>query len=302
MQITNNLGLHEALYQAIKNTQYSGEKVQKDYSVTELLNPTKQVILLKRYKELLSQDASDMLWSFMGTMAHYALEKAIGDNDRFISEQRLQTTVSGKVISGGIDLYDKQNKEVVDFKYTSAWTYYFGGRSSWEKQLNIYAYLLRENLGLGINDVAIVAIFRDFQKKMVGLSKKVNGVLHEYPSNISMVIKPEMWSQEECLSFLETRIAELEEMSLLPDDEIPICPKEERWEDEDSYAVISSGGKCYKKFDTREGAEDYLVEKQYKGCRIEERKGQSRRCSSYCPVKDYCNYGKSLEVKDGEDL
>lgn len=292
MKITNKYNMPEILYDAVCARQYSGEGVKKDFSVTELLKPSKQAILMKRHADEVEQDASDLMWSFFGELVHLMLERVITTNPEkykeYLSENRYFITFMEKIISGGVDLYNKETKTIMDYKYTSAWTMYFNGREEWEQQLNIYAKLLRE-AGYEVDHLKIITIFRDWQKKMVGIKKGK----HEYPQNKFMVIDLPLWSDFEVDYFLNNRLYELESYSKLPDDEIPDC--KDKWSSESFFGVYSSGGKCYKKFDTESDAEAWLIEKGYKGCSIKEQKGVDRLCQSYCPVKQFCSYGRALQ-------
>lgn len=293
MKITNNHNMPEILFDAICNKQYSGEGEKRDYSVTELLKPTKQILLLKRHSEEITQDALDLFWSFYGELIHLTLERAITSNPEkykdYFSENRYKMTFENKVISGGLDLYNKKEKLIMDYKYTSAWTLYYGGRDEWEAQLNIYAKLMRE-AGYEVDKLQICAIFRDWQSKMVGIKGKKG----EYPAKQFLVMDIPMWSDLEIDCYLNSRINELVKYENVPDDKIPTC--DDKWSSPTFYGVYSSGGKCYKKFDSREDAEIWLAEKQYKGCTIKENVGVDRLCQSYCPVKQFCSYGRALQA------
>lgn len=73
MNITNNNNLPEVWVNACKQDTYSGSH-EEGYSVTQLLNPVKIILLEERHKDKLYQDVSDMVATVMGTAMHQVLE------------------------------------------------------------------------------------------------------------------------------------------------------------------------------------------------------------------------------------
>ena len=47
MKVTNKFKMNEAIYKAITKNWYSGDK-SKGYSVTEILKPTREILLTRR--------------------------------------------------------------------------------------------------------------------------------------------------------------------------------------------------------------------------------------------------------------
>jgi len=297
MNYTNKLGLHEVLAVAIMNKQYSGDGEKRDYSVTELLKPPKQAVLMQRHKDEITVDVADQLWAFMGEIAHLILERAIESSDdikkKYLSENRYKIEYDGFVISGGVDLYDKESKSITDYKMTSAWTVYFGGRDSWEQQLNIYAYILRKH-GLEVNKLSICTIYRDWSKKMINIPN--------YPKQQSEVLDFDVWNDFQVECFLTQKLSLLEKYKTLADDDMPECSPVERWGNNGGYWAVQNikTKRVYKKADTEQEAIDYLHEKQYSGCEIVEVKAIDRMCVGYCPVRSFCHYGRTLDVVEAE--
>lgn len=297
MKITNNKNLPKPFFMAITQKSYSGEGEKKDYSVTELLKPAKIVLLQQRHRDELTQDASDMIWSFLGEMAHLVMEKTLSADefkDNYLTENRYKITFQDRIISGGIDLYDKINKEITDYKLTSAWTVKFGGREEWEQQLNIYAYILRKH-GYEVNKLTICAIFRDWQSKMTGIK--------DYPQTNVLPIDFRVWSDFEVECFMNDKIYKIEKYKDVPDDEIPICSAEDRWAKDEFWGVFANnGGKCYKKGVTKIECEEWLESKAYKNnCNIRKIEAESKRCQNYCQVKQFCNFGRTLTTTESEE-
>ncbi len=160
MNLTNQRGLPDMLVRAIEQSWYSGEGEKRFTSVTQLLKPTKQLILEKRHAKALKQDASDMIWSLMGSAMRKVIEAAEDVNS--LSEERLRVEIDGAVITGGIDFYE--DGVISDFKFTGVWNH---GRVSriaeWEKQLNMYAYLYQQH-GFPVEKLQVVAIYRDWNR------------------------------------------------------------------------------------------------------------------------------------------
>ena len=112
---------------------------------------------------------TERLWSVLGTAVHTMFEDyATGD---YLSEERLFTEVNGWKISGAIDI-QKTEKDgtvsILDYKCTSVWSVIFG-KSSWEQQLNFYAWLLQECKGLKVSKLQILAVLRDWKQSEAAL-------------------------------------------------------------------------------------------------------------------------------------
>ena len=280
MKITNCYNLPEAIVQAIKHNWYSGHKEHRFASVTELLKPTKQFILNERHYKEIVQDASDMIWMLLGSAIHKVLEAAEVDNS--ISEERLSLTVEDAVITGGFDLY--KDGIVTDFKFTGVWNYTCDSRKEeWEKQLNLYAYLLRQH-GFEVKALQIVAIFRDWQK-----SKSISSPA--YPQQVE-TISLKLWDDEAVLNFLRERISELRSFDELTDDMIPECSPSERWQANDQYAVYKTGAnRALRLFDSREEAEAFRDgHKEADQLHIVVRSETPKRCQDYCTVHQFCHF------------
>jgi hypothetical protein len=108
MIYTNRKGLAPEIYDAIVERQKKYTPGEVDYSVTEILNPSRIVWLTKRHQDEIEVDVSDLLDSWMGHLIHDALEKE-GTSDRLTFETDL-----GVKLSGAYDYF--QNGELKDYK------------------------------------------------------------------------------------------------------------------------------------------------------------------------------------------
>ncbi len=285
MNIINNNGIPDPIFRAIKKGWYSGAGAKHYCSVTELLKPEKMFALERRYRNTINQEASELIWSLMGSAMHRVLEASETKNT--LNEERLFATVNGKIISGGIDLYE--NRIISDFKFTSVWSYIYTSRKrEWEQQLNLYSYLY-QSAGFEVDRLQIIAIFRDWSAAKARYEKS-------YPRQIE-VIPIEKWDRSWCRHFIAQKLDKSERALSLPDDAISVCSPQERWQDPVKYAVMKKGNKrALKLFDSKESATRFISShKDKKRLFIDIRESIPRRCESYCVVNRFCNFYQSYK-------
>lgn len=366
MQTTNKKNLNEAIVRAVQRDWYSGAGEERDYSVTQLLNPVKIVHLMKRHKSEIQEDVSDKLWLLMGSAMHAILERAnenevefqilsrtrnffnyihenpnmndeeimksfsemvfgggktkhITDltremtNDRYLVEKRFSyVTKSGKLITGGIDLFDKKESILHDYKFTSIWTWIYRNREGshiekYTEQLNIYR-LFMEAAGYEVNKLRINLIFRDYSK--TDASRERN-----YPNPVEVLEIP-LLGLDFVEQLVENKIAEIEKYANTFDDGIPVCTPSERWQGHDTYAVMKQGNIKASKVEysyaaarswidaeaqkiaekeVAKGKDPYTSHQKALGLfSIAKRPAKSTRCLDYCAVNKFCNFYKSL--------
>ena len=105
---------------------------------------------------------SDGIYRLIGSAIHKILEW--GDADNALKEERLSIDFDGWKVNGKLDLYHGEGL-IQDYKITTVWAWILGNKIDWERQLNIYAALYREN-GFDVEDkIQVVAIFRDWSKR-----------------------------------------------------------------------------------------------------------------------------------------
>lgn len=222
-------------------------------------------------------------------------------SDRYIIEKRFKyTTKSGKIISGGIDLYDRELKCLEDYKFTSIYTWIYRNRAGntrvqdWTEQLNMYRLFL-ENAGIEVNKLKINLLFRDFSKSKAKFDRN-------YPLQTES-LELELFGLDIVEMMIEKKIANLEQYNNVSDDNIPVCTPEERWEGATQYAVMKEGRKTaiklhYSSYEAKQQA-GQLGAKHY----VETRPATPTRCIDYCACNKFCNFYKSLmEKEEGEKL
>jgi len=225
MKFTNTHGLPDVLAQAI----ISNEHIKTgQYSVTELIAPPRVTQLKQRHDHLITRDVSSMLWMFLGTAVHSALSKvAESEPLRYLCERQMTIEVpfglARVVVSGSCDLYDKMERILHDWKCTVSNTFVRGPKFEWEAQLNIYALMIEKFLGgeRGPKKILNHLICRDWQ----GWQAKKEG----YPKTAFPSIEYGMWTEDQTMAYLMSRVALHEMAKSLSDDLLPECSEEDRW-------------------------------------------------------------------------
>jgi hypothetical protein len=80
MKITNKHNLPEPIYRALTEDNYS--RGNSDLSVTQLIDSPRIRILKHRHNDEITEDASEMLWSVLGTAVHTMFEQHEPDGPR----------------------------------------------------------------------------------------------------------------------------------------------------------------------------------------------------------------------------
>lgn len=212
--------------------------------------------------------------------------------DRYIFEITMQLQVGDKVLSGTFDIYDKHTGVLYDYKFCStfAWTNP-ESRVKWERQTNIYSYMLKNQFNLDVTEIRVIAFFRDWNK--FGFAKN-----KDYPDRQIKEIKIPIYAHEDVFRYIVKR---MEIHSRAENGDVPECTGEERWAKADSFAVKQGDVKrAVRVFDGRIAAETFIIENKNsyeipggKGkLWIEVRMGGSKRCEDFCPVSKFCDQRK----------
>lgn len=279
MTITNNFGLPAAFHR----TAIMQEHKSADYSATQLLRSPRHLWLQRRHDDQIEQDVSEMVWALLGTAVHGIIEKGEGESE--FAETYLTARVANRTISGTADLYDMRTGKISDWKTTSVYSIIYGSRNvEWEQQLNIYAWLFRQN-GLEVNELEIVTILRDWQKSKAKFDAT-------YPQAQVQVVKIPLWADSDAQIFVDIRVRDLEMYRDTEDDRLPYCSDEYRWKDKEKYAAMKQGRKsAVKLHDTSAQAETHVA--TIPGGYVEHRSSTARRCEDYCMAAAFCNQHRS---------
>ena len=280
MQYTNKHNLPDPVVRALTSYE-KGEAVQ-GLRVTTLIDSPRISQLRRQHHKELTEDVSEMVWKVMGTAIHEVFEKAATNS--YVSEERLSHDVDGTMISGAIDYQfeDEGEVDLKDYKSTSCFKVTLGDHKDWERQLNVYAYLIRQAKGLTVRSASIIAVLRDWRQ---GEAQRKA----DYPQSPIIEIPINLWSDEEQDDYVEGRVrlhtaAEIEAEF----DDLPDCTDEERWSRPAQYAVMKGSNKrALRVFSNREEADAYAKKDSVR--HIQERPATHTRCASnYCRVAQFC--------------
>jgi hypothetical protein len=72
-------------------------------------------------------------------------------------------------------------------------------------------------------------------------------------------------------------------------EELPLCTPEQMWEKPTMYAVKKEGASRAKSVHEELEAAEIALEKAGKEYQLEIRQGDRTRCSSFCPVAEWCD-------------
>lgn len=291
MRLTNQFNLPVPLVKAVENDKYTpGES---DYTTTQLAGtPARQLILKREHWNDLTEDVCERIYALSGQSKHVILERAAEycDEYEFFAEKRFYIKRHGKKIGGQIDLYDKTDCVLWDWKETSVYVSYRDIKDEWIFQGNINRLMLEEN-GFPVKRILNVALYRDWKKSQVGTKKG-------YPPHQVQQFEIPIWPSEDTEEFISRRIEEFERAKAI----LPECSSEERWYSGDKFALVKIGNKkATKLFDTeREATNHQEVFDMTKGYKVEFRPGVNRRCNDYCVVAERCaQFQKLKEHENG---
>jgi hypothetical protein len=287
VKITNQFNLPDVVVDALLQDDYT--KGKSNRSVTSLIDSPRVAILQRNNEHRIEQDVVDFLWSRFGTSVHGMFEKAVANNEHanVISEERMYAEVRGWTISGAVDLQEVHDDGVLisDYKVTSVWSV-IHDKTEWHNQLNAYAWLVRWSKDLPVKGLRIIAILRDWQRRKAQMEE-------DYPKSPVHIVEIPLWSEDDADKYIRGRVRlhqEAEYDYLVSGSDLPACTAAERWEKPTTYAVLKKGRKrAVRVLTTREEAESY-IEPLGTGHAIEERLGESTRCSQdWCRVARWCD-------------
>lgn len=280
MVLANRFGLPQPIVDAIKNDPYTpGEKA--DISVTTLISPPRIRMLKKRHKDEIVEDASEGLWRLLGQAVHHILER--GETPGHLKEKRLYANVLGWVVSGQFDMLRLVDGVLFDFKVTSVYSFLLGDKPEWTNQMNVLAWILRIR-GYDVKGLKICAILRDHS------SGKALGD-KDYPQIPFQEVSIDLWSHEKADSYVGSRVIVHQLAEKMPDENLPMCTPEERWERPETWAVMKKkdSKRAHRVFEDMAAAYDLA---RASNMFVVNRKGESVRCARFCSAAPFCEFGK----------
>lgn len=286
MKVTNKYGLPQALVDFIKESRF--KHTEKHYSVTTILNPTRNILLNRRHEDEIEIDASSCVIQLLGTATHSLLEKfdKTGNAEIYLKQE----IVDGYYLTGKCDLYNEETFSLEDYKTANVWKIKFQDFEDWRMQGLMYAWLLRRQ-GKHVARLKFHAILKDWTARELRLAKMKN---EWYPETPVYTWEHEIseFDMREIEWFIKQKFNEIQIAELLTDDELPDCGKEDTWYTGDKYAVYKDdkAAKAVRVLDTEQEAKDYIENKMSGKGIIKFRKGEYRRCQDYCECCKFCKY------------
>lgn len=296
MKQVNRQGLPLPIEEAFKNRPY--DKGDSWMSVTSLIQPPRIHQMVERMGDSLEVDIADSLPALDGSAMHAVLEWAAKglDPDIWIVEKRWFAEVLGKKISGQGDVANKPEQLLTDYKRCSRWVGVFGAKDEWEQQLNMLRWLAHMN-GVEVNKLQVFAWFKDWSKTE-SIKNKGKG----YPQKDWELINIPVWDMDRAKAFTEERVRLHLEAEGMSTENLPLCTEEERWQKGDGYAVMLHGEKRARHLaSNKQDALHYIATElrpeQVAIAKVESRVSDPRRCTSWCPVRFHCAYGRKWAQK-----
>jgi len=290
MKLTNEYGIPQTFINVLERPTYNKGKAH--LSATQLLNSPKIVALTRKFEDEIEQDASEMVWSIVGSAIHNFLEQ--GKDENHIVEQRIHIEHDGWHITGAVDLQEVEADgiHVKDYKFTSVWAA-MNEKPEWENQLNIYAWLVEKVKKVPVKSVTIVAMLRDWSRR----DREKEG----YPKAPILEIPMKLWTMAEREAYIAKRISlhSACEFAIETDGGLPDCTPEEMWEKPTVWAIKKKGNVRAKSLYESEVFATEALEQLGKDYEIEVRQGERTRCANFCPVSQYCQqYRDYLSTKE----
>jgi hypothetical protein len=288
MKITNKFNLPQPFVDLVSGETYS--KGESDITTTGLAQPPKIAELTRRHGGEITMDASEKVWTMMGTANHYVLEQiALRNPERYVTEQRFYLDIDGVKLGGQIDLFDRETETLWDYKVSSVYKAMSDDKLEWTKQANVNKLLCEHN-GFHPKKLAILLVMKDWKRKEAEFKA-------DYPKCAIQEIPIPIWREEETLAYIKSRINLHNAAKLIEvEDAIPVCTEEERWAKPTTWAVLKErGAKRAVNGGIYELESEAIAHAKRISGAIEKRDGSNPRCENYCQVRQWCNFGRSLK-------
>lgn len=279
MIIKNPRNLPDSIVRAVTGN-HERNKDTKRFGVNELIGPPLVRALKFEHWDEIEVEVEDMADMMMGSAFHSYMEKYAPENH--VAEEKITIPWPyDYTISGIPDCYYDDTLD--DYKTTSVWAYIYGDKPEWEAQLNVYRYMIGMAHGRVINNLRVIAYFKDWSARDAERNS-------DYPPAKLMIIPIPVWELDKTKAYIDERIKAHEQC--LP------CTDKERYKKPDTFAVMAKGRKsALRVLDTEEEAIEWM--KNNKGDSIDHRIGENKRCKGYCNVAAFCPIGKQ-EISKGE--
>jgi len=236
-------------------------------------------------------DIQDLTWRMSGQAKHIIFEQIAKQNPlRYVAEERYTMAVAGTTVSGQLDLYDKVDEILYDYKECKVWKQILGDADEWTQQANINAFLCFHMGNYPVKKLINIAIFKDWSMRMAQRDPK-------YPQQPMKAWSLDLWDKQKTLQFIQKRVTKHQAAG--KNGTLPLCTPEERWQRPAKWAVMKQGRKtAVKLFDSHIEASAFIQEaSDGKVLSVEERPSEDTRCWFYCDVAQFCDHGCKLRAE-----
>lgn len=289
MKYTNIHNLDPIVRQWLELDSY--DHIEDVFSATQLLKPTRMIVLEKQHETELETDITDLIASRYGTALHDSFEKL--NLPDCIQEQRFFAEVDGQKISGKPDILQKKGKQYIlwDIKSTSVWTWVNHSKDEeYINQLSIYRFLICDG-GKKVNrEAKIIFLFTDWSKSKAKQSAS-------YPKLRVHVENIKLMTSDETREFISDKLKDINNHINTPEPDLPLCTPDELWQKDDKWAVMREGRKiAVRVWDSENDCHRQMKDLRKGHHYIEFRPGKVNRCG-YCLVRKWCSQFKELEAE-----
>lgn len=301
MRITNNLGLPDAFVRAASTGAFPPKLWR--HRVSQLTGSAKVRWFELTHWDELESDASERLWSVMGSALHHVLHQHCGSNE--IAEERL--TYMHKIddqdvaISGQADLLTQigpDSYRITDWKFCkiAALSY---DKTSWLMQLRCYAWLY-SLMGFPVKEAELVLILRNREAfKAIYTPDYPQSDIVRYPVDLWDFSTVESWSRE-----MSHRLVVADKLVVAGanEEDLPLCTDEERWYSPSRWAVKKARAtRASRVFRDEAEAVAYMASRgkpdEYG---IDFRPGRSTKCH-WCAARSICQQWAAQKVLEAVD-
>jgi hypothetical protein len=206
-----------------------------------------------------------------------------------------EATYTGSVsVFDTIPLYDKQDKvlyypRLCDTMHAKKSEM----RESWVREANIQALILRSN-GYDVESIRCIMVFKDWTR-----AKSLT--MKDYPTKQIEVMSLPVRDNAKVSAFVKARAAQ--HLRLQHGDVAP-CSPSDRWSEADQYVVVRKGrSRVERRSLTYDEAVTWLAmnRDRFYDAEVRTLPGKSRRCESYCPVRDFCKQWEKIKSETYEE-
>lgn len=189
-----------------------------------------------------------------------------------------------------MDLYDREDGTLYDWKETSVWKLMVGDHDEWTQQGNINRLICIKN-DLPVSSIKNIALFRDWKMREAKFKS-------DYPQCAIQCVELPLWTNSDTVDFIRGRIAS----HVAAQTRLPDCSPTEMWERPQVFAVHKKGQKrAVKLYDTDAMANAHVASDPGR-LEVQLRPGSRPRCENYCIVAPWCEQFQNWRSQQGAEV